>query len=215
MRVTTLKVTYGDKSLETKFHVVEVPGNPSAQDLGIITVNVNDLNSTPTSRAQQAANNGELSKLIVQQDFKDCFDKIGRFPGDNPNSVIQPPRRTIALHKAEVDKMIQNDIITEVTEPTEWVNSGSLVCNVSKTKDRKQKLRLCLDPKDLNKNIGPLHYYTRTIDEILPQMHGKKYFSVADTNKGYWQVELDKESSLLCTFNTPFGRYRFTCYPLG
>ena len=69
-------------------HVVEAPGNPSligckqAQDIGIITVNVNDLNSTPTSRAQQATNNGELSKLIVQQDFKDCFDKIGRFPGD-------------------------------------------------------------------------------------------------------------------------------------
>ena len=71
-----------------QLHVVEAPGNPSmigskqAQDLGIITMNVNDLNSTPTSRAQQAANNGELSKLIVQQDFKHCFDKIGRFPGD-------------------------------------------------------------------------------------------------------------------------------------
>ena len=103
--VTTLKVTYGNKSVETKFHVVEAPGNPSmigckqAQDLEIITVNVNDLNSTPTSRPQQGANNGELSKSIIQQDFKDCFDKIGRFPGDkyhiqrvdNPNPVIYPP----------------------------------------------------------------------------------------------------------------------------
>ena len=26
--VATLKVTYGDKSVETKFHVVEAPGNP-------------------------------------------------------------------------------------------------------------------------------------------------------------------------------------------
>ena len=104
--------------------------------------------------------------------------------------------------------MTQNDIITEVTQPTEWVNS--LVC---KTKDGKQILRLCLDPKDLNKNISRQHYYTRTIDEILPQMHGKKYFSVADTDKGYWHIELEEESSLLCTFNTPFGRYRFKCLP--
>ena len=96
--------------------------------------------------------------------------------------------------------MIQNDVITEVTEPTELVNS--LVCNVSKTKDEKQKVRLRLDPKDLNKNIRRQHYYTRTIDEILPRMHGKKYFSVADTKKGYWHLELDEKSSLLCTFNT-------------
>ena len=74
-------------------------GCKQAQGLGIITVNVNDLNWTPTSRAQQAANNGELSKSIVQQDFKNCFDKIGRFPGDkyhiqhvdNPKPVIHPP----------------------------------------------------------------------------------------------------------------------------
>ena len=234
--VTTLKVTYGNKSVETKFHVVEAPGNPSmigckqAQNLGIITVNVNELNSTPTSRAQLAANNGELSKSIVQEHFKDCFDKIGRFPGDkyhiqlvdNPNPVIHPPRTVpvhiLPLYKAKLDKMIQNDIITEVTEPTKWVNS--LVCNVSKTKDGKQKLRLCLDPKDPKiipnpKNIRREHYYARTIDEILPQMHAKKCFSVADTNKGYWHVELDKESSLLCTFNTPFGRNRSKRLPYG
>ena len=36
-----------------------------------------------------------------------------------------------------------------------------------------------------------------------------------DTTKGYWHVELDHESSLLCTFNTPFGRYRFKRPPFG
>jgi len=135
-------------------------GCKQAQDLRIITVNVNGLNSTPTSRAQQAANKGELSKSIVQEDFKDCFDKIDRYSGyknhiqlvDNPNPVFHPARTVpfhiLPLYKAVLDKMIQNDIITEVAEPTEWVNS--LVCNVSKTKDGKQKVRLCLDPKDLN-----------------------------------------------------------------
>ena len=30
-----------------------------------------------------------------------------------------------------------------------------------------------------------------------------------------WQIQLDDESSKLCTFNTPFGRYRFTRLPFG
>ena len=109
--------------------------------------------------------------------------------------------------------MISDDIITGVTEPTDWVNS--IVCNVKETPDGKKKVRLCLDPKDLNKNIRREHYYSRTVDEILPSLHGKNYFSVVDTTKGYWYVELDHESSLLCTFNTPFGRYRFKRLPFG
>ena len=40
-------------------------------------------------------------------------------------------------------------------------------------------------------------------------------FSTIDLKDGYWQVKLDEDSSLLCTFNTPFGRYRFTRMPFG
>ena len=96
--------------------------------------------------------------------------------------------------------------------PTDWVNS--IVCYIQDTENGK-KVRLCLDPKDLNKAIKQEHYYTRTIDEILPHLHGKKYFPVVDTKKSYWHVELDEESSLLTTFNTPFGRFRFLRMPFG
>ena len=40
-------------------------------------------------------------------------------------------------------------------------------------------------------------------------------FAVLDATSGYWHMKLDKESSLLTTFNTPFGRYRFTRLPCG
>lgn len=70
--------------------------------------------------------------------------------------------------------MIADDIITEVTEPTDWVNS--IVCNLKETSDGRNKVRLCLDPKDLNKNIRPEHYHSRSIDEILPLLRGKNIF---------------------------------------
>ena len=109
--------------------------------------------------------------------------------------------------------MIADDMITAVTEPTDWVNST--VCNVKETPDGRKKVRLCLDSKDLNKNIRREHYYTRTIDELLPLLHRKNYFSVVDTKNGNWHVEPDNESIRLCTFNTPFGRYRFKRLPFG
>lgn len=36
-----------------------------------------------------------------------------------------------------------------------------------------------------------------------------------NTTKGYWHVEIDPDSSTLCTFNTPVGRYRFKRLPFG
>ena len=48
--------------------------------------------------------------------------------------------------------MVENEIITPVTEPTEWVSS--------RTYPRKSdgSIRPCLDPRDLNKAIIHEHY---------------------------------------------------------
>ena len=223
---TTLKITFKSNSASVSFNMIEAHSHPSiiscqlAQELGIITVNIQEsCTSQACPQAHPGASVMSLSKYTVLEEYQDCFDKIGRFPGDqyhiqlidNPKPVVLPPRTVpvhiLPLYKAELDKMIADDIITEVTEPTDWVNS--IVCIVKETSDGKKKVRLCLDPKDLNKNIRREHYYSRSIDEILPLLHGKKIFSVVDTTKGHWHVELDHESSLLCTFNMPFGRYRF------
>jgi len=48
--------------------------------------------------------------------------------------------------------MIADNVITAVHEPTDWVNS--IVCNIRETPEGNKRIRLCLDPKDLNKNIG-------------------------------------------------------------
>ena len=76
-------------------------------------------------------------------------------------------------------------------------------------------LRLCLDPKDLNCAIKREHYRIPTADDIASRMSGKKVFSILDQKDGFWQMRLDEPSSKLCTFNTPFGRYRFLRCPFG
>ena len=109
-----------------------------------------------------------------------------------------------------LDDLLQADVIAQVTEPTPWVIS--LV--VTEKKDKK-KLRVCLDPTDLNKAVLKQHYSIPTTDDVLCKLAGKKIFTVLDEKDGYWQVKLDKGSSLLCTFNTQWGGYRLKCLPFG
>ena len=94
-------------------------------------------------------------------------------------------------------------------QPTDWVNNFIIV----KRKDG--TLRMCLDPKDLNKAIKREHYSIQTMQDIASEFCGKKIFSTLDLRDGYWQIQLDEESLFLCTFNTPFGSYRFTRMPFG
>ena len=94
-------------------------------------------------------------------------------------------------------------------EPTDWVNS--LVCATKSN----GSLRLCLNPKDLNKAIKRPHHCIPTLDEVLPKLNGAKYFSIVDAGSGFWNIQLDHESSLYTTLNSPHGRYRFLRLPFG
>ena len=77
------------------------------------------------------------------------------------------------------------------------------------------QIRLCLDPRDLNKAIKRHHHPMPIVDEILAKLGGAKMFSKLDASSGYWQIKVDDESSKLLTFNTPFGRHRFKRLPFG
>ena len=76
-------------------------------------------------------------------------------------------------------------------------------------------IRICIDPKDLNKALQRGHYPIPTIDDVLPQLNNAKVFSTVDLKCGFWQVKLDDESADLTTFNTPSGRFRWLRMPFG
>ena len=62
-------------------------------------------------------------------------------------------------------------IITAVTEPTEWVSSITNPCKPDGT------LFICLNPKDLNKAIIREHYKAPTLEEISHKLAGATIFS--------------------------------------
>ena len=126
---------------------------------------------------------------------------------------VLPPRRVpIALKQKfyeKLDDLVEKDVIASVDEPTAWVSQ--YVVATKKSGD----LRICIDPGPLNKALKREHYQIPVIDDILPELSKARVFSKLDLRNGYWHCELDLESSLLTTFQTPKGRYRWKRLPFG
>ena len=71
------------------------------------------------------------------------------------------------------------------------------------------------DPKDLNKAIKRPHYHPTTLEEITHKLSESVMYSKLDARPGYWSVQLDGDSKLLTTFNSPFGRFCIRRMPFG
>ena len=109
--------------------------------------------------------------------------------------------------KKELAEMVHQRIITKQTEPTPWVSS------LTYPKKANGKLRICLDPKDLNKAIIRENHKAPTLKEIAHVLMGATKFSKVDGNKAFFGMHLTEEASLLMMFNTHLGRYRFLRVP--
>lgn len=159
-------------------------------------------------------------KQIISR-YKDVVgDSIGCMPGEYAikvdetiEPVVHPPRPVPAPIREQVKVELQNlerkGIIAQVTEPTEWVNS--MVC----VRKKNGRIRICIDPTDLNKAVRREHFPLNNFDDIVTRIGGSKVFSTLDANMGYFQMKLTEESANFTTFNTPFGRFKYLRMPMG
>ena len=76
-------------------------------------------------------------------------------------------------------------------------------------------IRICIDPKQLNKALKRQHYQSSTLEELLSELTKAKIFSTCDLKSGYHHLKLDEESSKLTTFINPHSRYRYLWLPFG
>ena len=168
-------------------------------------------------RIFQSSSKADNREKVIEQ-YQDVFTGQGTF-GESYHidadvvPVAQPPRKIphSRLHKLReaLDEMRKGGIITDMREPAKWVS------NLVMSEKKNGKLRICLDPKPLNKAIIREPFPAPTLHYVQSKLTGKKVFSVLDQSSSFWQVKLSEESSMLCTFNTPWGRMRFLRMPFG
>ena len=206
-----LRLRHRGKSYLTEFYIVD---SSSATLIGLPTCQTLDV-----LRRIDVVHHSSTAENIIHE-YADVFSGIGCYPGEHHivldtsvKPVIHAPRRVpLSLQpklKQKLDSLVEAGVLIEQNEPTDWVNS---LLTVEK---KDGSLRLCLDPKDLNKAIKREHYAIPTVDDITAQLHGKTVFTIIDMKDAFWQIKLSEQSSKLCTFNTPFGRYSFRRLPFG
>ena len=170
--------------------------------------------------AVATAANKPLTMAEVKRDYADVFEGYGKLEGKvslKVDKTVQPvrmPLRKLPIPiRDRVAKELQHleasGIIARVTEPTPWISS--LLVTAKATGD----LRVCIDPTPLNRALLRDHHYMPGIDDILPNLTQAKVFSTTDCKSAFWHLELDDESSLLTTFETPFGKYKWLRLPYG
>ena len=109
--------------------------------------------------------------------------------------------------------MLKAGILTPVHESTPWINSFVLV--EGKYKLGNLKLRMCLDPSNLNKMIVREPYHIKTSGNIAHLLADACMTSVCDCKKGYWHQGFDEISSFLTTFYTELEKFRYILMPFG
>ena len=173
---------------------------------------------------------GLLNRLpLAMQDilsyYSGCFEGIGHFPGEMYKFHLKPEHkpvryapRKVPMHledafKEEIKSLVKLSILEEVKKHTDWANSYVIVekdsgNHHSPNHTIKRKLRLCLDPRDLNEALEREPYHTCSVDEITAKLQGMTVFTIVDrlldgsTSSRFqethlygatiWQIPMDK-----------------------
>lgn len=110
--------------------------------------------------------------------------------------------------KDKIEKLECKGLIKQVNKPM------SLISNMI-TFTKPDKIRICIDPRDLNKAILHPKYQMPTLEEVLLKLVNTKLSSVLVEKDRFYQVKLDEQSLYLTIFWMLFRGCRYLRMPFG
>ena len=168
--------------------------------------------------SRTSVNRLPLTKQDILSCYSGCFEGIGQCLGELYKFHLKPEHkparhapRKVPIHledafKEEIKSLVELGILEEVTEHTDWVNSYVIVEKDSSNHHApnhtiKRKLRICLDPRDLNEVLEREPYYTHSVDEITPKLKGMTIFTIVISRRGtgWWYfIQIPGNSPAWC-----------------
>ncbi|GFN79083.1 Pol polyprotein [Plakobranchus ocellatus] len=140
-----------------------------------------------------------LNQVNVPTDLYSGFGKIKDLKIKLHIDDQVPPKgqahRRIPYHtrkdvEREIKRLEEADIIESVEGPTPWVSP--IVIVPKKTGG----VRLCVDMREANKAIKRERHPMPTIDDMIHNLNGAKFFSRIDLQQAFHQLELDQTKTV-------------------
>ena len=195
--LVSLKVVNGGQTEVLKFQVVKGPNKPllsgaTCEKLGLLKL------GSQAEVLSLDVKNVPLTAQRVLRDYKDVFEGLGHIGCSSfvvdPSAVpVQHTSRRIPIAlrnevKAKLVDLEKKGIIMKETAPTEWISNMVVVA-------KPKKIRICLDPQELNKVIKRPKYQMPTLEELLQKLCKARIFSTLDAKDGFYHISLDDASS--------------------
>ena len=173
----------------------------------------------------QFSGEGRRKLTKVLKKFREVFSSssfdVGKYKGEkaklnfkdeNVKPVFVPVRRIphslrdwLTKH---LDEMEEKGIITK-SKTSKWNSPLFLVPKKDKS------WRPVSDFRALNKQLEDVYFPIPFITDLLDSLHGTKFFSSVDLRSGFYNIELDEESTH-CTAFSALGRtYKYLRLPQG
>ena len=111
----------------------------------------------------------------------------------------------------QVEELLQNDII----EHSNSAYNSPLLIVPKHSENGKEKWRLVVDFRQLNKKVVNDKFPLTRLDDVLDRLGRAKYFSTLDMTSSFHQINLDNSSKHLTAFSTNNGHYQFKRLPFG
>ena len=133
---------------------------------------------------------------------------------DRDDVVGPPPRRTYRVPQALqgqlklfCDEMVSQGWIQP--SKSEWCSPVLIL------KKSNGGWRFLVDLRGVNARTKPISYYMPDMHECWQRLRNAKILSTCDLDRGYWQLNLDKQSRMKTAFATPYGNFEYKVVPMG
>ena len=158
--VCRVTLRFKNRRISTSIEVVRDKCRPAL--LGGLDCHMLGLVKRVHTMQNEVSGDDETMRREVKKKFPQLFQGTGTLPEvhtivlkDGNTAVVHAPRRVAVAKreqlKKELDRQVEVGFLAKVNEPTDWVNSLVIA------EKSNGKMRLCIDPKDLNKEIKREH----------------------------------------------------------
>ena len=176
VRKCQLECSVNGRNKQCEFYIANSESPPilglsMCENLGLITRGVKGVEAVTTES--------------INSTYKDVCNGLDCF--EEPHHIVvkqdtvpmkEPPRRVpFRLQdrlKLKLDLMEKHKVIQKVNKPTDWAHNLVIV------EKKDGSLRLCLNPRDLNKATKRENFQIPTVEDVTCRLSGKKVFTVID-----------------------------------